>query len=448
MMGENTAPQVFYNSSSSLYSNSTDIDTAAQDALLREQEIETQRVIQGQRDAECEGGALSKDNTDLFCERRDPNALKEHLLKMATEHRSEMASKRGKPAGAEEDHVEIGNGYGVPGGGAYYPSSRPGLNSESEQKSATGELPEFLKQKLKARGVLKDDTKLETGSAQAVKIQKLPPGWVEAKDPASGASYYYHGSTGKTQWERPTDMPSTTWTPSPLPHLEDWVETLDENTGHKYYYNTKTHISQWEHPKSSQLASQHRHISYSGNASSGNQENRSSDPKKCIECSGWGLGLVQTWGYCNHCTRVLNLPQCQYIMSSLNNHQQNLANSKGDLGTNAPKQRSNWKPPVGKGNRRESRKRAHNDDDELDPMDPSSYSDAPRGGWVVGLKGVQPRAADTTATGPLFQQRPYPSPGAVLRKNAEVASQTKKSSSPYTPISKRGDGSDGLGDAD
>lgn len=50
--------------------------------------------------------------------------------------------------------------------------------------------------------------------------------------------------------------------------------------------------------------------------------------------------------------------------------------------------------------------------------------------------------------GPLFQQRPYPSPGAVLRKNAEVASQTKKSSSHFAPISKRGDGSDGLGDAD
>jgi polyglutamine-binding protein 1 len=38
---------------------------------------------------------------------------------------------------------------------------------------------------------------------------------------------------------------------------------------------------------------------------------------------------------------------------------------------------------VGKGNRRESKKRAYNDDDELDPMDPSSYSDAPRGGWYV-----------------------------------------------------------------
>ena len=48
----------------------------------------------------------------------------------------------------------------------------------------------------------------------------------------------------------------------------------------------------------------------------------------------------------------------------------------------------------------------------------SSYSDAPQGGWSSGLAGAQPRAADTTATGPLFQQRPYPSPGAVLRANA------------------------------
>jgi len=63
------------------------------------------------------------------------------------------------------------------------------------------------------------------------------------------------------------------------------------------------------------------------------------------------------------------------------------------------------------------------------------------------LKGVQPRAADTTAAGPLFQQRPYPSPGAVLRKNAEVATHGKKRGG-MAPITKRGDGSDGLGEAD
>jgi polyglutamine-binding protein 1 len=54
----------------------------------------------------------------------------------------------------------------------------------------------------------------------------------------------------------------------------------------------------------------------------------------------------------------------------------------------------------------------------LDPMDPSSYSDAPRGKWSSGLEGV--RAADSTATGPLFQSRPYPSPGAVLRANQKA----------------------------
>ncbi|BBH07011.1 WW domain-containing protein [Prunus dulcis] len=106
---------------------------------------------------------------------------------------------------------------------------------------------------------------------------------------------------------------------------------------------------------------------------------------------------------------------------------------------------SNWKPPMGKGNKKESKKRSYSEDEELDPWTPAHIQMLP---VVAGLKGVQPRAADTTATGPLFQQRPYPSPGAVLRKNAEVASQTKKSSSHFAPISKRGDGSDGLGDAD
>jgi len=50
----------------------------------------------------------------------------------------------------------------------------------------------------------------------------------------------------------------------------------------------------------------------------------------------------------------------------------------------------------------------------------TAYSDAPKGGWAVGLEGAQPRAVDTTATGPLFQQRPYPAPGAVLRQNQSL----------------------------
>jgi GMP synthase PP-ATPase subunit len=36
------------------------------------------------------------------------------------------------------------------------------------------------------------------------------------------------------------------------------------------------------------------------------------------------------------------------------------------------------------------------------------------------------RAVDSTASGPLFQQRPYPAPGAVIRKREEVVAQHVK----------------------
>ncbi|KAJ8358801.1 hypothetical protein SKAU_G00153260 [Synaphobranchus kaupii] len=76
--------------------------------------------------------------------------------------------------------------------------------------------------------------------------------------------------------------------------------------------------------------------------------------------------------------------------------------------------------PYGKGKRGRDRK-----PEEMDPMDPSAYSDAPRGTWSTGLpkRNEAKTGADTTAAGPLFQQRPYPSPGAVLRANAELTKQ-------------------------
>ncbi|CAG0894634.1 unnamed protein product [Darwinula stevensoni] len=60
--------------------------------------------------------------------------------------------------------------------------------------------------------------------------------------------------------------------------------------------------------------------------------------------------------------------------------------------------------------------------DELDPMDPAAYSEAPRGTWSTGLqrRNEAKTGADETASGPLYQMRPYPSPGAVLRANAEA----------------------------
>jgi polyglutamine-binding protein 1 len=59
---------------------------------------------------------------------------------------------------------------------------------------------------------------------------------------------------------------------------------------------------------------------------------------------------------------------------------------------------------------------------EIDPMDPAAYSDIPKGKWSAGLEGgggsSAKTGADETASGPLFQSRPYPSPGQVLKANA------------------------------
>ncbi|XP_047327682.1 uncharacterized protein LOC124931293 isoform X2 [Impatiens glandulifera] len=434
------------------------IETAAQDAVLREQEIVTQKVIQTQRLARDASGPPG-DSKDMFS-RLDPNALKEHLLKMTSDHRAEMTSKHNKSSTIDEGNFDFGNGYGVPGGGAYYNAARPLsvgqgksetdgeknnhrvsiVNGESDMKGVSGDLPDYLKQKLKARGILKEGPAKEDSASndylESSSIQspvKLLHGWVETFDPATGAPYYYHESTGKSQWERPSETAKITVAPSSS-FPQEWQEALDETTGQKYYYNTRTQLSQWEHPNSKQQSyTQHTETVNLRHAA----DNRYlSFDHKCLGCGGWGVGLVQLWGYCNHCTRVLNLPQNKDV-------------SVGEAPEKRlPKQRSNMKPPVGKGNKKDPKRRTYDDDEDLDPMDPSAYSDAPRGGWVVGLKGVQPRAADTTATGPLFQQRPYPSPGAVLRKNAEIASQNKKPKLHMSAISKRGDGSDGLGDAD
>lgn len=64
-------------------------------------------------------------------------------------------------------------------------------------------------------------------------------------------------------------------------------------------------------------------------------------------------------------------------------------------------------------------KRQRLKDNDLDPMDPASYSDIPRGKWSSGLDTYAKTGVDTTASGSLYQMRPYPAPGAILAANAK-----------------------------
>lgn len=475
------------------------LEEEVQQAVFHEQEAAVQKVISQQRGPEME-------QRDVLSVRHDSSTLKEKLLKMTSDHRLEMANKRGKFIHHHgQENLEIGNGYGVPGGGAYDKASRPLMFSMASEPSSTKylsepakgaflepsptepsvhapvsqedtrshlekredfekktqELPVFLKERLKARGILKDDKFAETapkdiseaGASDKEPKPSLPSGWLEAKDPATGSIYFYNQSTGQSQWERPKSITTVYVAPPvPSPSTSEWQEAIDNTTGQKYYYNVRTNESSWEPPSSMKRQAPDPAMG------------QGSISRRCAGCGGWGLGLVQSWGYCNHCTRVLNVAIPSNLSHAPENNeyrfkwQADIAaavkaeNVKTAISTEPTKKdskpRSALKPPFGKGSRRDIKKQGPSDTDELDPMDPSSYSDAPRGGWGVGLKGVQPKAADTTATGPLFQQRPYPSPGAVLRKNAEVAAQQGKVGPNFAPIHKRGDGSDGLGDAD
>ncbi|KAG6548471.1 hypothetical protein Mapa_009959 [Marchantia paleacea] len=538
------------------------VELAVQAAVLREQENSAQEIISLQRREKRPHETMEMAERDIMSLRHDPVDLKEKLLRMTSEHRVDMASKRGRSNQHDQggENLEIGNGYGVPGGGAYYNNARPPMFSigagptgfrpdcarpspesmhdgrssvpmqgpsgplrdpergnerfssnmnhrnfkddhMSVGRSEAGpgshidydigvertDLPDLLKQRLKARGILKEETAAESAlvdSSDGRPSQKdsspavLPAGWVEGVDPDSGIVYYFNQTTGKSQWERPTVKAVLPPPPPPpaLPPLPpDWEETTDVGTGQKYYYNMKTNESSWERPKPVNVVSVSKKQEHLGTEAVSN--GAAAKFKKCAGCGGWGRGLVQAWNYCNHCTRVLSIEVPPQTASSGSKRNSSLVTSmtvdsvhdeasaepefkhkwQADIAAAVeaetvkkdPKQRLGLRPPTGKPNRKDQKRRIPTESDELDPMDPSAYSDAPRGGWGVGLKGQQPRAADTTATGPLFQQRPYPSPGAVLRRNAELAGQQQaKAGANYSVIYKRGDGSDGLGDAD
>lgn len=67
---------------------------------------------------------------------------------------------------------------------------------------------------------------------------------------------------------------------------------------------------------------------------------------------------------------------------------------------------------------------------DIDPLDPTGG----KGKWSNGLN-VGGKMADSTASGPLWQQRPYPAPGAIL-KNKPKADGIQINIGPFNPNSK------------
>ena len=169
----------------------------------------------------------------------------------------------------------------------------------------------------------------------------------------------------------------------PLP--PGWVEVADTDTGRFYYWNPRTEQVSWLSP---------------------------SHPRAQISQSAEALGLIGKVGNLDSegeeemDAQEEEAEQESASDSSVSDEDDDFIDKRGRV-----KERKRI-PEFRKGRKR----------DEIDPMDPASYSDIPLGGWSDGLdqRGKAKTGVDVTASGPLFQQRPYPSPGAILRANKDI----------------------------
>ena len=226
-----------------------------------------------------------------------------------------------------------------------------------------------------------------------------------------------------------------------------WAKYFDEQTKHHYYFNLITQESSWTQPENLKKI----------------EENQEKQPEKllkyvygpCKLCKGWGFELVNEENtLCDHCSRK-NPQQAEPDKSHLvineekeNEYEQSFENdpnkklnewkkkqqqhlekmlenkiSREMVKKNNNEKSSNFEKSDSflnysmkkiklKNNNNNNLKRNHKE--IFDPMDPSSYSDAPPGKWSDSLASLT-KAADETATGPLFQSRPYPNPGEVIK---------------------------------
>ena len=107
----------------------------------------------------------------------------------------------------------------------------------------------------KADTAAKAGTNIKTATTGASTPDALSEHWVEAKDPASGKTYFHHRKTGSTQWTRPVD--------TAVPAAENkaagyfavkaelpagWVAVVDPSSGKTYYANAITKSTQWTVP--------------------------------------------------------------------------------------------------------------------------------------------------------------------------------------------------------
>lgn len=277
-------------------------------------------------------------------------------------------------------------------------------------------LPVALQTRLAKRGILKhlepepeeeiiaEDYDDDPVDYEATRLEGLPPSWYKVFDPSCGLPYYWNVDTDLVSWLSPHD-PNSIVTKS-AKKLRSNNADVEEK-------------SEWSHEK---LERSHEKLERAQEKVERGHEKAERGHEKAERERERGYDKVD---------RERDRDRERERDRERDREQRDRDRERDRERTYDKSERDDVKER--RHHRREElapypkSKKANRKDEELDPMDPSSYSDAPRGTWSTGLpkRNEAKTGADTTAAGPLFQQRPYPSPGAVLRANAE-ASRTKQ----------------------
>lgn len=260
-----------------------------------------------------------------------------------------------------------------------------------------------------------DDSNDAATAAAAAHGPALPPGWHESFDPQYQRNYYYNYSTGERTWTKPEWKPNAAPIPAAaaaaaLPASARWEKAIDLR-GKPYYYNHATKESSWTLPEGAALLEEAIAAAAPATAAPAKKQ-REEEPEegevaftaakdngssqatqiaeKSLETnaiaikkdqgeeqqlpSGWAQAVDPGSGTTYYYNNILNITQWHHPSASTGA----AGNTGGVTGGGGGGQ-------GGGGVKRPQPATKRTNQPALDPMDPSSYSDTPRGGWGAGL---------------------------------------------------------------
>jgi polyglutamine-binding protein 1 len=185
--------------------------------------------------------------------------------------------------------------------------------------------------------------------------RSLPRGWRKAQDANSGAFYFYCKALNRSQWSAPAESDSV----KQWPLAPGWVEAHDPDAQREYYHNPHQNESTWNRP-----------IDWASVVGL----------PRCKGCNAFGVGVLRTSGFCRHCMPEADGSHTEMI--TIENVQLKKSPAERAAAAERVKQHQHQQhlPPA-----KRKRAAASQSSAERDPMDPSSYSDAPVGTWGTGI---------------------------------------------------------------